>query len=182
MPAQHDVIQVLVLAVIAVIAACVVPDYVSAIFDVDKYTPVTDMSICKRDLTFATTYDDTLSNAIKNWVYQCLCICQGVDAIKLFKNNITCWYQICYDPDDVILHGIVGAFDKFDKEIFDAKENNEAVHHKGNVGFCPLYKNMAKLLQCSDYLEPESLSRIAEIMIDNKMMVIQEVVEDDNEC
>lgn len=182
MPAQHVIVWSLKLLVLVVLAALIIPRFILGAIDDKCYSPDPSIQICKRNLLYATVYDERLTNAIKNWVYQCLCICQGADAIKLFKNNMACWYQICYDPDDVILHGIIGAYDKFDKEISDAKEKKEEVHHKGNVGFCPFYKNMAKIIQHSDYLEPDSLSRIAEIMIDNKMMVIQEVVEDDNEC
>lgn len=182
MSAQYVIVWSLKLLVLVAMTTLIVPRFLLGAIDDKCYGPDPTTQICKRNLLYATVYDERLTNAIKNWVYQCLCICQGAEAILSFKTSMACWHAICYDPDDLIMQGIIGAYDKFDKEIADAKEKKEEVHHKGNVGFCPLYKNMAKILQRSDYLEPDSLSKIAEIMLENKTMVIQEVIEDDNEC
>lgn len=182
MSAQYVIVWSLKLLVLIVLAALIIPKFLLGAIDDKVYSPDPNMQICKRDLLYATVYDERLTNAIKNWVYQCLCICQSTEAISSFKTSIASWYTSCHDPSNLIMQGIVEAYDKFDKEIADAKEKKEEVHHKGNVGFCPLYMNMAKILQYSDYLESDSLSKITEIMLENKTMVIQEVIEDDNEC
>lgn len=183
MSAQPLYIRVIVLLLFIVVVVFTLPSFLlKTVGECEvktKFTSIKD--VCKRDLTYIGKYDERLKVSIQNWVYQTLCICVSMEAIKYFEQQLFLNLKDCYDPSEYIKNGIMDAIDKFQDEIDEAEESDMPVKHNSIVGFNPTFAYLPKNIRYNDYINKSNLTSIPDDLLEKKYIIVKEVCEDERE-